>query len=273
MNLGVASEALPQGIYLELEGGGRVLLPRNECEGIEPGDELVVFVYLDSEDRPVATRKEPRAKAGEFAVLMVRDVNDVGAFLDWGLAKDLFLPFHNQLGELEVGDPSVVFIEQDERSGRLVATEKLRPYFERNTAALREGQEVELIAYDFSEDGYIDFVVEHRYTGRWHGDPLETGLHIGDHTRGFIQRIREEGLLSISLRPVGKKAREACEETLLSALRQAGGFLPLTDETNPERIQEQLGMSKKSFKKVAGNLWKRGRVKLLEDGIQLIQNR
>jgi predicted RNA-binding protein (virulence factor B family) len=154
-----------------------------------------------------------------------------------------------------------------------VATERLRPFFDRDTSPLKEGEEVPLIAYDFSEDGYIDFLVKGRYTGRWHGDPLATGLHIGDHAKGYVQRIREEGLLSISLKAVGASARKEQEQVLLEALRDAGGFLRLTDESSPEEIQEMLGISKKSFKKVAGTLWKRGLINLLDDGVKLNRRR
>ena len=157
---------MPQGYYLELETGGRVLLPGNREEfSLEEGEILDVFIYMDSEDRPIATLQKPYAQADEFAVLEVKDVNRVGAFLDWGLNKDLFLPYKQQLGELQRGDRCVVRILLDDKSNRLVATEKIKSFIDTDTSELHIGERVELAAYEVTPD-YVDFLVNYRYTGR-----------------------------------------------------------------------------------------------------------
>ena len=152
----------PQGYYLELETGGSVLLPgnRNKFTLVE-GEIIDVFVYTDSEDRPIATLEKPLAQVGEFAVLTVKEVNRVGAFLDWGLNKDLFLPFKQQLGELQKGDRCVVFVLEDEKSGRIIATEKIKSFIDPDTNDLHIGQRVELAAYEVTPD-YVDCLVDYR---------------------------------------------------------------------------------------------------------------
>lgn len=263
---------LPQGFYLLPETGGRVLLPTSKAPiDLKEHDAIRVFVYLDSEDRPVATTQQPLAIVGEFAVLTVKDVNDFGAFLDWGIDKDLLLPYRNQLGELRPGDPCVVHVLEDSASGRIVATEKLRPFFDRDTTPLHPSMKVDLVAYDFQEE-WIDFIVNMQFTGRLHGDPARTNLHIGDCRTGYIQNVREDGRLDLSLSPVGYRAVMDTAETLLKHLRAEGGFLPLGDHSAPEEIQAALGISKKAFKKLIGGLFRQGIIEIQGDGIKLIEN-
>lgn len=268
-------EELPQGFYVETQKGkDRILLPKTKTpKDLKIGDKINLFIYLDNEARPIATTQKAKACVGEFAVLKVKDVNNVGAFLDWGLDKDLILPFGNQLGELQKGDDCVVRIFIDEKSGRISSTEKLRKYFDRNTSELKEGDEVSLIAYDFQEKGYIDFVINKRWTGRLYCEPSSTGLHIGDSCSGYIHSIKEEdSLIVISLSPIGFDALvDKHEAALLKELRDNNGFLPFSDNSSPEEIRERFGISKKGFKKLAGNLWKQGIVQLSPEGITLVK--
>ena len=264
-------EIMPQGYYLELETGGRVLLPGNREEFyLEEGEILDVFVYMDSEDRPIATLQKPYAQAGEFAVLEVKDVNRVGAFLDWGLNKDLFLPYKQQLGELQRGDRCVVYILLDDKSNRLVATEKIKSFIDTDTSELHVGERVELAAYEVTPD-YVDFLVNYRYTGRLMVTPGTKRIYIGDTMPGYIQRFTSDGKITLNLSPVGYKGlmKSDSPNAVLRKLSEAGGFLPYGDHTDPETIQREFGMSKKTFKKILGTLYREGKILIQDDGIRL----
>ena len=261
---------MPQGYYLELETGGRVLLPgKREEFTLEEGEVLDVFVYMDSEDRPIATLDKPYATVGEFAVLEVKDVNRYGAFLDWGLNKDLFLPFKQQLGELRRGDRCVVYILEDDKSNRIVATEKIKSFLDTDTSELRLGQHVQLAAYEVTRD-HIDFLVDYRYTGRLMVTPNTPRIYIGDTMSGYIQRFTEDGKITLNLTPVGYKGIMKSESpaAILKKLEEAGGFLPYGDHSEPEVIRREFNMSKKTFKKILGTLFREGKIVLGDDGFR-----
>ncbi len=263
------ADDLPQGFYLETEDGDRVLLPgRSAPENTQVGDILRVFIYTDSEDRPIATMKKPFAVAESFAVLKVKEVNQVGAFLDWGIDKDLMLPFKQQLGELKPGDLCVVYVLEDKLSGRLIATEKIKAFFDRDTKLLKPGQKVKLAAYEVTEE-FADFLVDYRYTGRLYLTGNEE-VYIGDTFSGYIQNIRDDGKISVSLTPVGFRAVAENADIILAALENAGGFLPYHDDTPPEVIRKELGISKKTFKKMIGTLFRQKKIQLTENGIRLL---
>ena len=257
---------MPQGYYLELETGGRVLLPGNKNQfTLEEGEIIDVFVYMDSEDRPIATLDKPFAQAGEFAVLTVKDVNRVGAFLD------LFLPYKQQLGELVEGDRCVVYILVDEKSGRLVATEKIKTFIDYDTEDLHVGQRVELAAYEVTRE-YVDFLVDYRYTGRLMLTPGMQRIYIGDTMPGFIQRINNDGKITLNLTPVGYKGviNSDAPSAILNKLAEAGGFLPYGDNSDPEAIRAEFGISKKTFKKILGTLFREGKIVIADDGIHSV---
>lgn len=263
---------MPQGYYLELETGGRVLLPGNQNKfQLELGEIVDVFVYMDSEDRPIATFDKPYAQAGEFAVLTVKEVNRFGAFLDWGINKDLMLPFKQQLGELQRGDKCVVYVLEDEKSGRLVATEKIKSFLDLNTEDLHIGEHVQLAAYEVTPD-YVDFLVNYRYTGRLMVQPGTPRIYIGDTMTGYIQRFTSDGKITLNLTPVGYKGIMNSESpaAIMEKLEAAGGFLPYGDHTDPETIRQEFGMSKKTFKKILGTLFKEGKIQLGDDGFRVI---
>lgn len=262
----------PQGYYLELETGGRVLLPGNKHQfELEEGEILDVFVYMDSEDRPIATLDKPYAQAGEFAVLTVKEVNRIGAFLDWGLNKDLFLPYKQQLGDLQRGDKCVVYILVDEKSGRLVATEKIKSFLDLDTSELHIGQRVQLAAYEVTQD-YVDFLVDYRYTGRLMLTRGMQRIYIGDTMPGFIQRFTSDGKITLNLTPVGYKGlmKSDSPDAIMQKLAEAGGFLPYGDHTDPDTIREEFGMSKKTFKKILGTLFREGKIDLGDDGFRAV---
>ena len=262
----------PQGYYLELETGGRVLLPGNKHQfELEEGEILDVFVYMDSEDRPIATLDKPYAQAGEFAVLTVKEMNRIGAFLDWGLNKDLFLPYKQQLGDLQRGDKCVVYILVDEKSGRLVATEKIKSFLDLDTSELHIGQRVQLAAYEVTQD-YVDFLVDYRYTGRLMLTRGMQRIYIGDTMPGFIQRFTSDGKITLNLTPVGYKGlmKSDSPDAIMQKLAEAGGFLPYGDHTDPDTIREEFGMSKKTFKKILGTLFREGKIDLGDDGFRAV---
>lgn len=203
-----------------------------------------------------------------FAVLEVKDINPVGAFLDWGLDKDLFLPYKQQLGELEVGDRCVVFVLEDAKSGRLVATEKIKSFIDQDTRALAVGEMVDLAVYEVAED-YMDCLINNRYTGRHYTQYNNKRYYIGDKLTGYIQNIREDEKVSLSLKPVGYRAAMEESDIILDSLQEANGFLPYGDFSSPEEIQEKFDLSKKTFKKMIGGLFKKGLIKISDDGISL----
>lgn len=265
-------EITPQGYYLELESGDRILLPGNRDKfTLEEGEIIDVFVYTDSEDRPIATLERPYAQVGEFAVLDVKDVNRFGAFLDWGLNKDLFLPFKQQLGELQRGDRCVVFILVDDKSNRIVATEKIKSFLDPDTSELHVGQRVQLAAYEVTKD-HVDFLVDYRYTGRLMLTPGMERIYIGDTMPGFIQRFTADGKITLNLSPIGYKGlmKSDSPAAILRKLEEAGGSLPYGDHTDPEIIRQEFGMSKKTFKKLLGTLFRDGKIYIEEDGISLV---
>jgi predicted RNA-binding protein (virulence factor B family) len=233
------------------------------------GEVLDVFVYMDSEDRPIATLDKPLATVGEFAVLEVKDVNRFGAFLDWGLNKDLFLPFKQQLGELRRGDRCVVYVLEDDKSNRIVATEKIKSFLDLDTSELHLGQKVQLAAYEVTRD-HIDFLVDFRYTGRLMVTPSTPRIYIGDTMAGYIQRFTEDGKITLNLTPVGYKGLMKSESpsAVLQKLEEAGGFLPFGDHSDPEEIRREFGMSKKTFKKILGALFREGKILLEDDGFR-----
>ena len=263
---------MPQGYYLELETGGRVLLPGKKEEfTLQEGEVLDVFVYMDSEDRPIATLDKPYATVGEFAVLEVKDVNRFGAFLDWGLNKDLFLPFKQQLGELVRGDRCVVYVLEDDKSNRIVATEKIKSFIDTDTSELHVGQKVMLAAYDVTRD-HVDFLVDYRYTGRLLLTPGMPRIYIGDTMAGYIQRFTEDGKITLNLNPVGYAGLMKSESpsAVLKKLDEAGGFLPYGDHSDPEAIRREFGMSKKTFKKILGTLFREGKIVIEDDGFRAV---
>jgi predicted RNA-binding protein (virulence factor B family) len=262
---------MPQGFYLELETGGRILLPGNKNQfTLEEGEIIDVFVYMDSEDRPIATLDKPLAQVGEFAVLTVKEVNRIGAFLDWGLNKDLLLPYKQQLGELQRGDKCVVYVLLDEKSGRLVATEKIKSFLDTDTSELHIGERVELAAYEVTPD-YVDFLVNYRYTGRLMVTRGMERIYIGDTMTGYIQRFTSDGKITLNLSPVGYKGIMNSESpaAILQKLEEAGGSLPYGDHSDPEIIRQEFGVSKKTFKKILGTLFRGGKIILDDDGFRL----
>lgn len=258
------------GAYLRDQNGDEVLLPNRYLTGsMKVGNEVEVFVYTDSEDRPVATTEEPLLTRDHFGVLKVKDVMKFGAFLDWGLQKDLLLPFKEQLTRPQPGDRVLVYLFLDNKTNRLVASEKIKKHFSRDLSELVDGQEVGLLIGKETELG-INVIVEDQYEGLIYHDTIFEDYIIGDRTTGFIVKIREDGKLDIALQKPGYEAVSGHAETILNELKNNDGFLPYHDKSSPGEIQSVFQMSKKAFKKAVGQLYKERVIRIEEEGIRLV---
>ncbi|MSN26891.1 MAG: GntR family transcriptional regulator [Geobacter sp.] len=247
---------------------GEILLPgRLMPKGAEPGNMVEVFIYLDSEERLTATTIKPRATVGEFAMLSVKDNVSVGTFLDWGLEKDLLLPFGEQLAPMRRGERVLVRVYLHS-SGRIAASAKLEKFIRPADDSLAEGDEVKLLVYAFTDLG-AKVIVNDSFGGLLFNSELLVKPKCGDRLRGFIKKIREDGKLDITLRQGGAQEAATDREQVLTALKEQDGFLPLNDKSTPEAIANLLLMSKKSFKKAIGGLYKEGLISMAADGIRL----
>lgn len=258
------------GLYLADEEGAEVLLPNRYTSLTDRvGDRKEVFVYHDSEDRLVATTETPLLKAGEAGFLKVVDKNPHGAFLDWGLyGKDLFLPNRNQQGGVFTGHSYVVYLYEDDITGRCVATMRLKGFINNDVISVKPREEVSLLVASESPIGYR-VVIDNRHWGMLYRNQLFRPIAIGDRLTGYISRITEENRIDVSLQQQGYAQVKDSAEVLRQMLRDNGGFLPLGDRSAPEEITARTAMSKKAFKRALGTLLKSGEAEATEEGIKL----
>jgi len=260
------------GVYLASEDGDILLPAKYVPQGAKVGDKVRVFVYRDSEDRMIATNLAPYATVGEFACLTCKDVTPFGAFLDWGLEKDLLVPLHNQKDKMQLGRKYCVYLYLDESSDRVVATTKLGKHLHNHDIPLAQGEEVDLLVAGFTEIG-IKVIINNAYMGILFKNEVFRQLRLGDRTTGYIKQIRPDNKIDVSLRKPGttqKAESDDASEKILRVLGQGSGWLPLSDNSSPEDIYQTLGMSKKTFKRAIGSLYKAGKIKLEEDSIRLV---
>jgi len=266
--------SLPIGLILG-DDEDEVLLPRRYVpDQTELGDTIEVFLYTDSEDRPIATTERPLAEVDQFACLRVVSVTSTGAFLDWGLSKDLLLPFGSQPVRVRPEQRVVVRVLLDTLSGRPVATAKFHRYLESPPDDLREGHEVEWMVYEETDLG-SKAIVEGRFEGLiYHTPGTHTpgtrGPEAGSSGKGYIKQIRQDGKIDLSLAPIGRAAIVDAREVLLLALQRSGGRLELGDRSDPEEIRRILGLSKKAFKRAAGALYRERRIRIGEASIESV---
>jgi len=256
------------GLYL---GGGPedILLPnRYVPNGIEIGDEIEVFVYLDSEERLVATTETPLAQVGDFAWLQVAWVNNYGAFLDWGLMKDLFVPFREQKMKMQKGKSYLVHLHIDEETYRIVASAKVERYLNTNYPPYHGGDEVSLLIWQKTDLGF-KAIIDNQYAGLLYDDEIFRSLHSGDRVTGYVKQVRPDGKIDLSLQKKGQKAVVDFSETLLQHLQTNGGTTVLGDKSPAEEIYAVFGVSKKVFKKAVGDLYKRHLITIEPDGLHL----
>ena len=245
-----------------------VLLPSSQVpEGTKPGDALEVFLYRDSEDRLIATRKEPKLKLHEVGFLTVRDTGAIGAFLDWGLDKDMLLPFREQPREHRVQKgESVLCAVYIDRSGRLAATMNVYPYL-RQDSPYRAGDEVTGTAYETSNNFGLFVAVDNCYSALIPKKELVREIHVGETVEARVTRVRDDGRLDLSLRGKAWQTIEDDAERILLKTRENGGALPFTDKADPELIRREMGMSKAQFKRAVGHLLKEGRIEIGAESI------
>lgn len=258
------------GFFLEDVQGEEVLLPnRYVTDEMQVGDTIKVFVYNDSEDRPVATTETPYIIRNEFAYLEVKDVTGHGAFLDWGLSKDLFVPFREQPYPLQVGEKYMVFLYLDHTTSRLLASAKVNKFLDNERLTVIEGDEVDLLVWERTDLGY-NVIVNQFHKGLIYHNEIFRNIQVGDSLKGFVKKIREENKMDITLEIPGAERFEPLIERILNKLRDQNGYLPLHDGSSPEAIYKSLEMSKKNFKKSIGNLYKKGLIQMEDQGIRLL---
>ena len=257
------------GLFLGDDEDNDVLLPNKYVpEQFEIGDELTVFVYLDHEERPVATTLKPHIKPGEFALLRCNYTNQFGAFLDWNLEKDLFCPFKEQAFKMRKGDWYLVYCYMDEETDRLVASSKTNSFLSNKELSVNQFDEVDLIVSHPSEIG-MNVIVNESHLGLIFKDDLFKEISVGDRLKGIVKKVRSDNKLDISLGQIGYRNIEPNAQLIVQELEDNSGFLALTDKSDPEEIKEILQMSKKVFKKALGTLYKQRVITLKEDGIYL----
>ncbi len=267
-----AVEECPQGWMLDGGEHGLILSPRKYLpEDAEAGKVFDVFVYKDSEDRLIATTEEPKAQVGEFACLTVLSVNPkIGAFLDWGLAKDLLLPFAEQLGRVRAGQRVVVAVTLDPKTDRIVASMRTNRHLDRSQPRYADGQAVRLLVVGETPLGY-NAIVNDRHLGLLYRSELATPLTIGQSIDGYVRAVTPEGKIDLSLDQAGYQRVKSLKEDILAALENNDGYVELGDKCSPERVREVFGVSKKAFKQALGALYKKRVIVFEGEGVRLVE--
>jgi hypothetical protein len=261
------------GLYLGDKEGNDVLLPEKYVPrqtGV--GEEIKVFIYKDSEDRIIATTLVPKIQLHQFALLQVEMANEVGAFLDMGLEKQLFVPFREQNQKMQAGKFYIVYMYLDPKTDRLVGSAKLNQFLDNKEITVQPGEEVDVLMWEPTDLG-INVIINHRHKGLLYDNELFTEVEEGEIRRGYIKQIREDNKIDVQLQKSGyDNIIEPSSAALLAKLKSAeGGFLPLNDKSEPEEIARHLEMSKKTFKKAVGLLYRKKMISLEENGIRLIK--
>lgn len=258
------------GFYLE-DGAEGILLPKRLApDQLNIDDEIEVFVYHDSDNRLIATTQKPKAVVGEIAKMKVVSVTKQGAFLDWGLMKDLFVPASKQVAGMRLGGEYLVMLYIDEMTGRVAATEKVENLMSNDALTVKEMEAVDLLVYRTSELGYV-MIINNKHIGILHGNEVFQQLEIGDKVKGFIKKIRPDNKIDLILGKPGYTKVEDETAKVLRLLAENNGYLPYNDKSDPTDIYAFFGMSKKAFKMTTGNLYKQKKIQFTQTGIQLIE--
>ncbi len=258
------------GLYLGDGEGNVVLLPHKyKPDHYEIGDSISVFVYLDNEERPIATTLQPFVALNSFGYLHCSDVNKHGAFMDWGLEKQLFVPFKEQARPMKKGSWYIVYLYIDEQTQRLVGSSKTNRFLQNENLTVEPFQEVDILVTHLTEKG-ANVIVNGIHKGLIYIEDIFEDIRTGDTMKAFVKKIRQDNKIDIVLQTPGYRSIEPNANFIREELEAAGGFLPLHDKSEPEEIKNLLGMSKKSFKKAIGTLYKDKQIKIKEDGIELL---
>ena len=257
------------GLYLDGGDGERILLPRRYMpKEYERGEELDVFLYLDQDERLIATTEKPLAQVGDFAYLEVAWTNQYGAFLKWGPMKDLFCPFREQKKRMETGKSYIVHVHIDEESYRIMASAKVEHFFSTETPEFQQGEQVEILVWQKTELGF-KVIINNSYPGLLYDNQIFRPLHTGDRLPAYISQVRQDGKVDLSIQPTGRQQTLDFAETLLQYLKDHGGSCDLGDKSNAEDIKERFQVSKKTFKKAIGDLYRQRLITLSPTGIVL----
>ena len=258
------------GMYLDGGGEGEILLPtRYVPEGCKIGDELNVFLYLDQDEKIIATTLEPLAKVGDFACLEVAWVTEYGAFLNWGLMTALFCPFREQKMRMQKGERYIVYVKLDEESYRIMATAKVDKYLNQDKPAYKHGDEVDLLVQQKTELGF-KVIIDNAYGGLIYDNQVFRPLHTGDRLKGYIDRVRPDGKIDVTIQPTGRRQTEEFSDVLLAYLQDNGGHCSLGDKSPAELIADRFKVSKKTFKKAIGDLYRKRLITISDEGIDLV---
>lgn len=258
------------GVYLDGEDLGEILMPAKfVSDEIKAAGKATVFVYTDSEDRLVATTEQPLAQVGDFARLQVKAVTKVGAFLDWGLPKDLLVPFSEQRAKMQEGGEYWVYVYLDLLTRRIAASAKLHKFLDNTPPKYKTGEEVDLIILEETDLGYR-CVINLEHTGMLYKNQVFRTLEMGEKTKGYIQKVRSDEKIDLLLDKPGYEKVDEISEIILKELRENKGFLAVSDKTSPGMIQAMFGISKKNFKKAIGALYKQRLIDFTSDGIRLL---
>ena len=260
------------GLYLDGGDEGEILLPtRYVPEDCKVGDMLNVFLYLDIDERLIATTLTPLVQVGQFACLEVSWVNQFGAFLNWGLMKDLFVPFCEQKMKMQVGRSYVVHAHVDEESYRIVASAKVERYLSKDMPDYAPGAEVDILIWQKTDLGF-KAIIDNKYSGLLYENEIFRALETGMQMKAFVKQVREDGKVDLILQKPGFEKVDDFSKTLLEYIREHGGRINLNDKSPAEDIYDTFGVSKKTFKKGVGDLYKKRLISLHENGITLAES-
>jgi len=259
------------GLLLGDKSGESVLLPKKYCpESYELDDEIKIFVYLDNKGNKIATNVIPKILFNEFALLKVTAVTDVGVFMDWGMEKELFVPFREQTQKMEEGRWYIVYLDLDKKTDRLYASSRIERHLQNEVLTVVGNEKVHLLVLHKTDLGF-SVIINNAHKGLVFKNEIFKKLNIGDKLNGFVKKIHEDNKIDISIQPIGyTNFIDKNTELVYNALLKNNGFLAVTDKSSPDEISQQFGMSKKAFKKSLGALYKQRKIKLLPDGIELI---
>lgn len=258
------------GVYLDDSAEGILLPKRFVPPNTEIGSDLTVFLYHDSENRLIATTQHPLGVVGDIVLLKVVSVTAQGAFLDWGLMKDLFVPTSQQLMGMRTGGQYLVKIYLDEKTGRVAATEKIEPHLSNDVLTVRELEQVKLTVYRRTDIGYV-VIINNVHTGVLHFNEIYRNISIGDTLEGFVKTIRPDNKIDVVLGKKGYQRVEGEAAKVLQLLEENNGYLPYNDKSAPDDIYDFFGMSKKTFKMTTGSLFKQGKIQFAKEGILLVK--
>ena len=259
------------GYLLEDEDSKNILLPNDSVSGkLKINETIEVFVYKDSDDQLMATTQKPTIELEQFAYLRVKDVNKTGVFMDWGISKDLLVPYAEQTEKMQIGELYLVFMLLDEETNRLIGSCKENEFVFFDEIDVKEGDEVNLLLFNKSDLGF-NAIVNNLYKGLIFNSNIHKDLKSGDRIKGYVKQVREDGKIDLLLEPLGyRKSIDPTTESILNKLKENKGIIYLTDKSTPEEIKQQFGLSKKAFKRGLGNLYKQKKITILGDCIKLV---